>query len=1619
MPRKPNKKRFVNPFNRQYGWRTGIDTTAGKTIRKDADGFEEFRDYLSESEAETTSELSRLENASLLKENKPSRLHRPKLAVKGPSLSQPCSHSTAYSSMLSQASRGGALSQINGDTLGISSIINSQASDTNPVGWLRNKNIGRRTGKDLTEGKIIRVDEEGYEIFEDFLSESEAESLSSSLMTNRLSRTSTNFTREPSKLIEDHSIYDTNMSASAEASNSEAQVSRDQMTGTISSLIESTREEVDTPTNTQTRSMAANNESFESEEEDEEVSLRADNSSYTAASQGETGESATKTQLQSQDRSGSITSTRSHMLQSQARSSSITSTRSHTLQSQDRSGSITSTQRQTLQSHSKNRSGSISSIQRHVLHSHENISEGEPTPKSNMQSMVRSIVEIPTENRIEAPTTVQEITKASHMDIGGNKTGSITKSEDLTNSVVPSFRTRKRISFSAAESDGSRKSSIALGEKQNDTKIKIPSDVTEVVLDSDADSIEIVTLDDGKAQQKPNARKSVQRKSTSTVQKSIPSELDDEQTEVKSQGQRKPGLLETKISALTGRRNKRGKSLPSSIPAETPQVDSHKTQLSGKRRGKSLSENSSLEQKKSTSAISQLSKDNQEEDHLQNPNDDDDETASNASQEFLFFRNKKTRENQTVTNKTQDIKSQSQTSHRKKTSALLNAMNVDGAASDISEDRSIDPNTEIEQWKRGKPKVGGKRKKKSEPSERKERNVEETEESTVHSPAKKRKGQKAAKEKSSVSRKTSRGRKPSDDSRKSLEPRIRRSNRNSDAQLSDTNDKEAYNDIEESELVVEKEVRLSPQATSKRKSSVTIDSVEIKSTTKSRGSLSDTAENSFKGSRNTDISEEEEGIILQVNYYHEEDIDTHVNEKSSKMNKSRRHSVSMSDSPGQMAKSKEQSMTTKKSRKSSSDKSHVSEVKEDEQNEVIDPEENMAAHTSQFIKSFLTEDHEKQGLDTNNMSSRSKSSGYKTRKAKTRNDSIQRKINSVKKLNKFQTRTSEGMSSRKDKSSLIGARDPEDRKSMRKSRSLHSAFIGSLENLQGIQREVEMLEVEDADPNDLYVEKERSSTKKGKGKGQRKSMQQGGTDQKRTKRSQKRKSGKRGKADSVTEEEDVEGIQGRNNVDDGPGPSEAVANESESFSDMNNRKQRKTKSLGSVGLEPTRKKKGSQRKTTKSKSLGGQAVDVIDEEVEENKVMNENVDELKDENLDDIVANDAVEHSPKDEGNQDNVSKKQSLGSTPVSVYQVDEELLKSGVSFRHRNQTSVKEESINQMSSNKTPVTLRKHMDFMNSPAPGLTPILKQPGSVIRGKKRRVTINHLVEEQTFNSPDTSGEKQSLSMNSVYSMNATPIHIFQTTTSESPVPQVLMPPKPKIFLPEDAPDGVRRSRRVRCQPVAWYKGERLVYERRKSGLGIVKVEPSHVEMLMLAQEAKRRKNVIKKRNQNRTENKRTKFTQSPRRNLSVHTDLDPELQDSSDSEVLVLNPANNEEVLMECFSSKDSEVFVGPSKHDPISTDPYVMSLRLNQRQFMMGNLYLRPLKSKPEQIVNSGTMVFCLLKGKICVTIHRTKMVAEAGDMFFVPQGNTYSIENLRKEEARLTFSCYKFSNEDLSTME
>uniref|UniRef100_A0A8W8NHR5 Mif2/CENP-C cupin domain-containing protein n=1 Tax=Magallana gigas TaxID=29159 RepID=A0A8W8NHR5_MAGGI len=1461
--RASDRRQVVNPFSRKYGWRSGIEILAGKTIRKDADGFEDFRDYLSESEAETTSEFSAVEDASVLKENRQNPYPHSKLA--GKYLPQPSAHSTAYSSMCSQASQGGALSEVyNGDTLGISSINNSQKNNRRQVVNPFSRKYGWRTGIEILAGKTVKKNADGFEDFRDYLSESEPDSLSSSGMNSYLSRTGTNFTREPSKLTEDHTHYDDSMSTSAEASHSASGI----RTRSVDSMEDdSTQKEGDTPTYTRTQSMASNKESIGSEDE---KTPKADKSSYTASSNSpDNDQTNEKTPTQSYEETGEFTA----------------GTATH--------------------------------------------SQGSP-------SQAGSGGQTPTQGRIEGHATDPEITKASHMDIGGNKTGSITKSEDFTNSVVPSFRTRKRISFSVTDFNASRRSSKATAE--NKSEASIPVTVPGANPDSDADSVDIIIVneDEEETDRKSRGRKSSQETRSSATLRSSQAKSDDEQVKVKGQGRRSSKSIQNKNSSLVKRtRGARGKSLSSLLPLETSQLDSSEKQSSRKIRGRSM-DSSSMERNSSDrreltkAVIESHDRNNMEKEEL---DQQDDETASNASQEFLFFRDRRAEKSQTTHSKTQEIKATNKTQHKRKSSLLVKSLSAKDTASDFSADDSVDPNIEIEKWKKGKPKVGGKRK--NELYFNKKDNVEASNEPPPHSPPKKLKGKKREKNSSD-----SRGRSKSndDDDPKILKGKSGRDSKVSDKSVDDvdTQDNEVFSDIEASELVIEEEVTNGSKSVRKRKSSSTKDSIPL-----------GMSRNSVEIPSVTAVTMAEDSVH-------------HANEEGGN------------------------SLTEKD----------------------VDNQEN---------------DHDKQEEDNSNKSSRSKSLGYKTRKAKTRNDSMKRKLNSAQKSNKFQSKSfSNGRGSvRKDVPNQSDA-DVSRRKSMKKSRSLHSAFIGTMESLPGkedLPEDSEINTVEDIDPNDLYVEKEKVKSTRSKRKGQKQSQQlEDKPDERktRTKGRQKLEKSKKKMENSVEdsmEEGDVEDVQNEAEHND----DQNEHNETGNRSIKNKTGQNKAKSLTT-----SKKRKGKSGKKNLNKSLDEVEMpeEVAAEVANEDSVDLTNGDVLREAedgtNMDD---NEAMNDQPSvhDEVQQENaLSRKQSLAMTPVSVYQVDEDLLKSGVSFRQRNRTLVKNSTMNFTTFDKTPVARKKQMSFMESPGPGLTPILRQPGSVKRGKKRRVTINHLVQEQSFQTGEHERLSTSVGSLSSMSLNTTPVHIFQTTTSESPVPQMLMPPQPKIFLPEDAPDGLRRSRRVRCQPVAWYKGERLVYERRKSGLGIKKVVPSHVEMLMMAQEAKRRKNVLKRRRQ---KGKQVKSTPSPRRNLSVHTTLDPELQDGSDSEIPVVIPGTDEEVIMECFSSKDSEVFVGPSKHDPISSDPYVMSLRLNQKQFMMGSLYLRPLKTKPEQIVNKGTMVFCLLKGKISVTIHRTKRIMEAGDMFFIPQGNTYSMENLRREEARLTFSCYKFGEDGSSS--
>lgn len=557
----------------------------------------------------------------------------------------------------------------------------------------------------------------------------------------------------------------------------------------------------------------------------------------------------------------------------------------------------------------------------------------------------------------------------------------------------------------------------------------------------------------------------------------------------------------------------------------------------------------------------------------------DDETASNASQEFLFFKDRRVEKSQTMLSKTQEIKATNKTQHKRKSSLLVKSLSAKDTASDFSADDSVDPNIEIEKWKKGKPKVGGKRK--NELDVNKNSNVDASDEPPPHSPPKKLKGKKRGKDSSA-----SRGRSKSnddDDDPKILKEKSGRDSKVSDKVVDDvdTQDNEVFSDIEASELVIEEEVTNSSKSVRKRKSSSTKDSIPLGVSRNSVEIPSVTAVTMAEDSVHH-ANEEGGNNLTEKDVDNQESVSTTKKRRGSKTSKS---SVSDSDlTTNKTPRNRSQKLPTKKSRKSSTDKSHVSDVNNSV--EVTVPKTNASIHASRYIHSFLLDDHDKQEEDNSNKSSRSKSLGYKTRKAKTRNDSMKRKLNSAQKSNKFQSKSfSNGRGSvRKDVPSQSAA-DVSRRKSMKKSRSLHSAFIGTMESLPGkedLPEDSEINTVEDIDPNDLYVEKEKVKSTRSKRKGQKQSQQlEDKPDERktRTKGRQKLEKSKKKMENSVEdsmEEGDVEDVQNEAEHND----DQNEHNETGNRSIKNKTGQNKAKSLTT-----SKKRKGKSGKKNLNKSL--------------------------------------------------------------------------------------------------------------------------------------------------------------------------------------------------------------------------------------------------------------------------------------------------------------------------------------------------------------------------------------------------------------------------------------------------
>lgn len=252
-----------------------------------------------------------------------------------------------------------------------------------------------------------------------------------------------------------------------------------------------------------------------------------------------------------------------------------------------------------------------------------------------------------------------------------------------------------------------------------------------------------------------------------------------------------------------------------------------------------------------------------------------------------------------------------------------------------------------------------------------------------------------------------------------------------------------------------------------------------------------------------------------------------------------------------------------------------------------------------------------------------------------------------------------------------------------------------------------------------------------------------------------------------------------------------------------------------------------------------------------------------------------------------------------------------------------------------------------------------------------------------------------------------PLHYMETTCSDTPdTRRRKLRMQRKITVPEPCSDvSLRRSTRTRVIPLEYWRSERLDYRWDKSAAGfniagIVSPTPTQSKRLAT-------KKVLALVRAEKQRQKKSRLPPTPR-NLSIHKDLssDEEKYQLSTRPDIPVVKSDGKEVFMDCVKAQSQFHLLNIHGKPPTATDELVICKPMRQPSFAAGQLTIRPLSVKRNRYVQNDTMVFTIVRGKLAVTIHRTKCILESGDMFFVPVDNAYSIENLRNEDAKLVFT-------------
>ena len=217
---------------------------------------------------------------------------------------------------------------------------------------------------------------------------------------------------------------------------------------------------------------------------------------------------------------------------------------------------------------------------------------------------------------------------------------------------------------------------------------------------------------------------------------------------------------------------------------------------------------------------------------------------------------------------------------------------------------------------------------------------------------------------------------------------------------------------------------------------------------------------------------------------------------------------------------------------------------------------------------------------------------------------------------------------------------------------------------------------------------------------------------------------------------------------------------------------------------------------------------------------------------------------------------------------------------------------------------------------------------------------------------------------------------------------------------DDQDDGVRKSSRFKIAPLAFWRGEKMVYgrgSRRKSAggtMGLTLPEVKEIIHVDIIEGEKRRKLGAGRRKK------------TPRRTESPDSSSSENDADNWEDKVIVEAPVRSFE--NQSMLTKKT-LAVPESAYDPRPVhgqEIFFQKTLSEEPHFAAGVLDIPSGAGKPVKPSKQNTMFFFIFTGYVQVKIHDVVFRLRKGGQFTVPRGNFYEILNVGKKNARLFFS-------------